>query len=107
MLSTASPLIVGPRQSLPPLIMTYRQLRQVLAPVVGDYKWADDTVWDLWIQGAPMPANPGESLFAGAAIKRLIVPSQLSAWLEDVLNRQGRPLDDAAKLYAQWAAGYH
>jgi hypothetical protein len=39
-------------------------------------------------------ATPGEDA-------RLIVPSQLMNWLEDVLNRQGRPLDEAAALYSR------
>jgi hypothetical protein len=39
-------------------------------------------------------APPGEDA-------RLIVPSRLMKWLEDVLNRQGRPLDEAAALYSR------
>lgn len=45
-----------------------------------------------------MPPMPGAAV---ASDVRLIVPSQLMKWLEDVLTRQGRPLSDSAQLYAQ------
>jgi len=77
---------------LPPVALTYQELRDVLAPLVQGYAWGNATIWDLWKLGVPMPQAGGHA--------RLIVPSQLMKWLEDVLNRQGRPLDDAAKLYA-------
>ena len=85
--------------SLPPVCLSYGNLCRILSPLVEGYAWGQDTIRDLWLLGAPMPpavgaAAPGETV-------RLIVPSQLMAWLTDVLNRQGRPLDEAATLYSR------
>ena len=85
--------------NLPPVCLTFPELRRIVGPLIEGYAWAEDTIGDLWREGAPMPPafgreTPGE-------IVRLIVPSQLMKWLEDVLNRQGRPLDEVAQLYSQ------
>lgn len=87
---------------LPPITMTYTQLYSVLYPIVRGYPWGEGTIHDLWILGAPMPpSRPGAMRMEE---ERLIVPSQLMAWLSDVLPRMGRPLDDAARLYADMFA---
>lgn len=85
-------------KQLPPVIMTLPQLKEVLFPITAGYKWGEQTIEDLWRLGAPMPPKAGQRM---ADDERLIVPSQLIKWLEDVLTRQGRPLSDSAKLYAQ------
>ena len=54
-----------------------------------------DTIHDLWKIGAPTPDS------TAMREKRIIFPGQLIKWLDDVLTRQGRPLDDAAKLYSK------
>lgn len=85
-------------QGLPPVAMTYSQLWYTLHPLVAGYAWGESTIHDLWKLGAPMPPKrPGVVRHED---ERLIVPSQLMAWLSDVLPRMGRPLDDAARLYA-------
>ncbi len=81
--------------NLPPLIMTYPQLEAVLLPLTIGYAWGMDTIHDLWKIGAPTPDSTPISE------KRIIFPGQLIKWLDDVLTRQGRPLDDAAKLYSK------
>ena len=82
---------------LPPLMLTFRELEAVVAPVVMGDKWAKDTIGDLWRKLAPTPQSipntPGE--------KRIVAPSHLMAWLGDVLNRQGKPLDEAAQAYVR------
>lgn len=85
--------------ALPPVCLTFRQLRAVVGPLIDGYAWAEDTIGDLWRMGAPMPPAVGGP--ALNEVQRLIVPSQLMAWLTDVLNRQGRPLDEAARLYSR------
>lgn len=89
--------VLLPTQSLPPVCLTYQQLQAVLGPIVLGYKWGEDTIMDLWRLGAPVPPQPGRPQTG----ERLILPSQLMAWLEDVLTRQGRPLSQSAQLYAQ------
>jgi len=86
-------------QSLPPVVMSLQQLKYTLLPFTAGYKWGEETIRDLWILGAPMPPMPGASPVADDV--RLIVPSQLMKWLEDVLTRQGRPLSTSAALYAK------
>ena len=86
-------------KSLQPVVMSLSQLQQTLLPLTTGYKWGEGTIRDLWILGAPMPPMPGASPVADDV--RLIVPSQLMKWLEDVLKRQGRPLSTSASLYAQ------
>ena len=88
--------VLLPTQNLPPVCLTLDQLKAVLGPIVIGYKWGEDTIHDLWKLGAPVPPLPGRPQTG----ERLIVPSQLMAWLEDVLTRQGRPLSESAKLYA-------
>ena len=90
-------LLLAPH-NLGPICMTYQQLRYTLEPLAHGYPWAEGTIHDLWMLGSPQPP-----MMPGAMIGedvRLIVPSQLIAWLEDVLTRQGRPLSDSARLYA-------
>lgn len=74
----------------PPLIVTYSELFDILYPITRGYAWGENTIRDLWTLGAPMPYSTG---------RRIVFPGQLAKWLEDVLNRQGRPLSDAAKAY--------
>jgi hypothetical protein len=90
------PLQIG--QQLPPLCLSLRQLKKILQPITAGYTWGEETITDLWLLGAPMPPMAGQ---AQTEPVRLIVPSMLIKWLQDVLQRQGRPLDDSAKLYAQ------
>ena len=79
-------------RTLPPLQVTYTQLATILQPITVGYKWGEDTIRDLWLLGAPTPQDTA---------RRIVFPNQLAKWLEDVLTRQGRPLDDAAKTYMQ------
>lgn len=80
--------------TLPPLIMTFEQLKKVLQPITAGYAWGEGTIHDLWKKGAPSPdSGPGK------IEKRVIIPKHLYAWLEDVLQRQGRPLSEAAQVY--------
>ena len=79
----------------PPLIMTYQELETVLMPLTIGYKWGRETIHDLWKIGAPTPDS------TPAHEKRIIFPSKLASWLGDVLERQGRPLDDMATVYLQ------
>ena len=77
---------------LPPLQVTYDELDKILGPLTLGYAWGEGTIRDLWLMGAPVPQEP---------TRRIVFPPQLAKWLEDVLNRQGRPLDEAAKTYME------
>jgi len=79
-------------RTLPPLQVTYPELAAILQPITVGYKWGEGTIRDLWLLGAPLPQDTA---------RRIVFPNQLAKWLEDVLTRQGRPLDDAAKTYMQ------
>lgn len=82
-------------RKLPPLMVTYPELVTILQPLTMGYTWGENTIRDLWLLGAPTPDS------TTANERRIVFPGQLAKWLEDVLTRQGRPLDDAAKAYAE------
>jgi hypothetical protein len=82
--------LVSTYRKLPPLIVTAQELRDILSPLTNGYKWGENTIMDLWKLGAPMPNDN---------TRRIVFPNKLAEWLEDVLARQGRPLDEAAKAY--------
>lgn len=75
---------------LPPLVVSLGELRAILQPITAGYAWGENTIHDLWVLGAPAPQDP---------TRRIVFPNQLAKWLEDVLTRQGRPLDAAASAY--------
>ena len=80
----------NPLRRLPPLIMTYAQLQAVMYRYLPGNKWAQDTIGDLWRMGAPTPNDPQ---------KRIILATQLWAWLKDVTERKGvDPLVAASRL---------
>lgn len=80
---------------LPPIICTYAECRRILAPVAAGYPWAEGTIHDLWTRCAPTP----DSIVGTESERRIIAPTHLGQWLADVLERQGRPLDEAARIY--------
>lgn len=81
---------------LPPLVVTLAELRCILEPLTIGYAWGEKTIVDLWTLGAPTPDSG-----PGTEERRIVFPGQLAKWLEDVLNRQGRPLDEAAHIYVE------
>lgn len=84
---------------LPPLILTYPELVAVLGPYAAGYPWAEGTLRDLWTRCAPTPGS-------GVGLeKRIVAPNHLGEWLADVLQRQGRPLTEAAHIYNEFASG--
>jgi hypothetical protein len=90
-------------QRLQPIICTYQQAVAILGPVAMGYPWAEGTIRDLWTRCAPTP----ESVVGSAGEKRIVSPTHLGEWLEDVLQRQGRPLSDAARIYNEFQTGRH
>jgi len=82
-------------RKLPPLLVTYPELAAILQPLTMGYAWGEGTIRDLWLLGAPTPDSTAQHE------RRIVFPGQLAKWLDDVLTRQGRPLDDAAKVYVQ------
>lgn len=87
-----SPTLVESFSRLPPLILSYAELESVVLPIVGGDAWALDTIGDLWRKGAPHPTKP---------FHRIVFPGALAEWLADVLTRQGRPLDVAARAFVE------
>lgn len=86
-------LVMG--RTLPPIICTLTEAKQILLPVTLGYAWGESTISDLWSRCAPTP----ESIPGTVTERRIISPAHLGEWLEDVLNRQGRPLSDSAAIY--------
>ena len=79
-------------RNFPPLQVTYPQIVAILSPITTGYAWGEGTIRDLWLLGAPTPQD---------TTRRIVFPGQLAKWLEDVLTKQGRPLDESAKIYME------
>jgi hypothetical protein len=82
-------------EKLPPLMLTYAELVQVLYPITMGYEWGEGTMRDLWKMGAPTP----NSLMGTEPERRIIFPGQLAKWLADVLERKGQPITEADRAY--------
>lgn len=78
-----------------PLILTYRELEQVLLPYIVTHRWGQDTIGDLWRAGAPIPSSGEE--------RRVILLTKLMNWLKTIMSEQGQPLDATAGIYARLA----
>lgn len=76
-----------------PLIVSYSELEAILQPITMGYAWGENTIHDLWKIGAPSPQSTIDNE------RRIVFPSQLAAWLKDVLNKKGQPLDAMAEAY--------
>lgn len=88
--------LVAVFRKYPPLVVTLDELKAILMPITVGYAWGESTIKDLWTLGAPTPdSGPGK------IEKRIVFPGQLAKWLADVLEKQGQPLDDAAKIYIE------
>jgi len=72
------------------MMVTEAELQTILQPLTIGYAWGADTIGDLWRMGAPTPHDN---------TRRIVFPNKLAEWLEDVLERQGRPLDESARVY--------
>ena len=90
-------------RKLPPIICTYGEIQRILGPVALGYPWAEGTIRDLWTRCAPTP----DSVMGTGTEKRIVSPAHLGEWLADVLERQGRPLSDAAHLYNAFMGAKH
>jgi hypothetical protein len=93
--SSTGNLLAG--QQLRPIICTLAEAKRILGPTAAGYPWAEKTIVDLWTRCAPTPDSG-----PGMIEKRIISPAHLGEWLADVLNRQGKPLTEQAKLYAKF-----
>ena len=89
-------------RELKPIICTWAQCQTILGPIALGYPWAEGTIRDLWTRCAPTP----DSITGTAQEKRIIAPKHLGEWLDDVLRRQGRPLDEAARIYHQFQGNF-
>lgn len=72
-----------------PKIITWGEMQRVILPRIQGYKWALDTLGDLWQLCAPVPNQiiaPGRD-----SERRIITPSQFAAWWGDVAKRMGYP----------------
>ena len=72
-----------PPGQIPPRIVSFDQLRAVLLPVVSGYSWAEDSMRDLWLLGAPLPQPPGEPE------RRILLPQKFLTWWAEVQQRMG------------------
>lgn len=74
-------------------LVKYAELYRALYPYVADYKWGRDSIYDLWLKGAPVPQDkcPGGKACSAYPkckhIRRVLLPNHLEDWWADVSNR--------------------
>lgn len=70
-----------------PKIITWSELQRVILPRIQGYRWALDTLGDLWRLCAPVP---NQIIATGHDDeRRIITPSKFAAWWGDIAKRQG------------------
>lgn len=85
-------------RGLQPIICTLMEAYKTLLPHTIGYVWGAATIKDLWSRCAPVP----DSRIGSYDERRIISPAHLGEWLADVLERQGRPVDDQAAIYLEF-----
>lgn len=86
-----------------PLVLTWRELWEIMLPLHQREKAVLDSLHDIWKQGAPSPDSRilrpthfDERLpQAGNVVKRLVLPTPLRKWIVEVSARRGYPYSDA------------
>jgi hypothetical protein len=86
---------------LKPIVVTFYDLKRALAPLHQYVKADVDRLHDLWKLGAPspdsrilIPAKYDERLnqkAMGNYEKRIVFPTALATWIQDVSARRGFP----------------
>lgn len=85
-----------------PRLISYPELRAKLLPFVKDWPWGEDTIYDLWLLGAPVPQDrcpKGCASINGAIcghIRRVLLPTMFEKWWSEVAERQA--LEVGAKI---------
>ena len=80
--------LILPAEYMSPVIVTYAQLRQTLWPYIWNYKWAIDTLGDLWRLCTPTP----ETIVGNPNEKRILNPGQFRKWWAEICGRQALDL---------------
>lgn len=91
-LSRLSNVAVGEADIQQPRIVSLKELRDKLIPLIGGYAWADAALNDLWLMGAPVPESAPCScrdIRQCPHTKRVLLPGQFAKWWKDVADRQG------------------
>lgn len=91
-------------------LITYPALRHKLWPIIGEWPWARDALWDLWKLGAPLPQDKcPEQEFGGKPcpsyplcnhIRRILLPGMFAKWWKEVADRQAIDISAAHMLEA-------
>lgn len=82
-----------------PRMVSLKEMRDKLVPLIGGWKWADDAINDLWLKGAPDPQNcvcprrPHCKIRECPHVKRVLLPGQFAKWWKEVAERQGFELE--------------
>ncbi len=81
-----------------PKIVSYQELRRKLLPYTHGWSWAEDSIRDLWLLGAPAPQDscPGgiacESYPICNHIRRVLIPEMFAKWWAEVGDRQAEEI---------------
>ena len=87
--------------AISPRMVSLKELRRKLLPLVGGWKWGEAAIVDLWKKGAPDPQASIGPMFPRCKeldcphVKRVLLPKQFAAWWAEVAQRQGHELSAA------------
>ena len=71
------------RRATKPLVVTREQLDVLLSRYTLGWRWAEDAIGELWRNATPIPQP------RGMIERRMVLPSQLRVWVQDVGKRGG------------------
>ena len=90
----------GPVETVEPLLVTFVELLEALAPLHLHEKAYVDRLHDVWKQGAPTPdsiirdprAYDERKRQPGNVEKRIVFPTPLAQWVVETSTARGMPL---------------
>lgn len=81
-----------------PKLVTFPELRQKLLPYTHGWRWAEDSIRDLFLLGVPVPQDecpggkPCKAYPRCNHIRRVLIPGMFAKWWKDVGDRQAEEI---------------
>lgn len=95
-----------------PRFISYPELAVKMHPYIQSYPWAQQTLKDMWLTGAPVPQDycpgkvPCENHPFCTHQRRIIHPNQFRKWWEDVRERASVEISVNAALNKMGGEAY-
>ena len=85
-----------PRDLGLPAVVTWRQLWHAVGPFVAHIPGAEDSLYDLWLLGAPAPDGRKPE-------RRVLLAGRFEQWWDEMADRAGAPRD--RRELKEWRSG--